>query len=219
MITKTFNEMMKIDVLPYCDYREAKDDKNKVIKVPYLNWAVCKKLLHEQGAEVVMFTPLVNEKGSSLFHTKRIFGEGDRTNQCYEVGVRIKIDDMEFDYRGPLMNGSNPVRDNSISQQRVWNSQARLFVKGVAMMTGLGFSLWIDEEKAEPKEGVADDLYFHDILRIKERIERLVSSKMDGGLSLEEIGKKTEIGEPDDVRELLRQCTKLYNFEGMLKTL
>jgi hypothetical protein len=216
---KSFEEMMKIDVTPYCDYRKARDDENGVIKVPYLNWAVCKKLLHENGAKKVVFSPLLNEHGSSLFHAERIFGEEGKTNQCYEVGVHVVIDDLEFDFRGPLMNGSNPVRDNSISQQRVWNCQARLFVKGVAMYTGLGFSLWLDEEKAEAQESVVDDLEFHDVRRVKERIERLVTIKLDGGLSLDEIAKGTEVGTADDVRELLRQCVKLYNFEGMLRAL
>lgn len=214
---KSYDELVKIDVRPLCDVRKAKDDRNKEIEVPYLNWAVCMKLLHENGAEKVVFSPLVNENGSSLFHTERVFGEGDKTNQCYEVGVHVVIDDLEFDFRGPLMNGSNPVRDNSISQQRVWNCQTRLFVKGVAMYTGLGFNLWLDEEKCDFGP-VEDDLSVHNILKIKERIERLITIKLDGGLTLEEIAKKTEIGaDADDVREVIRYCTKLYNFEGMLK--
>ena len=217
---KSYSELVKIDVTPFCDLREAKDEHNKTIKVPYLNWAVCKKLLHENGAEKVVFQPLVNENGSSLFHTERIFGTDDKTNQCYEVGVHVIIDDLEFDFRGPLMNGSNPVRDNSISQQRIWNCQARLFVKGVAMYTGLGFNLWIDEEKQDPSDKVTDDLESHDIRKVKERLEQLVTVKMKGGLSLEDIAKGTEIGnDADDVRELIRSCTKLYNFEGMLRQL
>jgi len=216
---KNFAEMMKVDVTPYCDERDARDEKGKPFKVKYLNWAMCKKLLHENGAERVVFSPLVNEKGSSLFCTERIFGDGEKTNQCYEVGVHVVIDELEFDFRGPLMNGTNPVKDNSISQQRIWNCQARLFVKGVAMYTGLGFGLWLDEEKAEPKD-TGDDLSYHDICKIKERIERLVTTKLKGGLSLEEIAEKTGIGhEADDVRELIRACVKLYNFEGVLKSL
>ena len=46
----------------------------------------------------------------------------------------------------PVMNASNPVKDNSMSQQRVWNSMCRSFVKCVAINTGLGFDLWIKEE-------------------------------------------------------------------------
>lgn len=218
MLEKNFNEMMGIDVRPFCDYRDAKDDHGKIIKIPYLNWAMCKKLLHDNGAERVYFTPLVNKDGSSLFHTERVFGEGDKTNQCYEVGVHIVIDDLEFDQRGALMNGSNPVRDNSISQQRIWNCQTRLFVKGVAMMTGLGFGLWIDEEKMEKPESVTDDLEFHQVMKVKQRIEENITRLMKGGYTLEQIAEKTGIGnEADDVREMLRSLTKVYNFEGMLK--
>ena len=36
---KSWNEMRKLDVLPFCDKREAKDDNVRKIEVPYLNWA------------------------------------------------------------------------------------------------------------------------------------------------------------------------------------
>ena len=45
-----------------------------------------------------------------------------------------------------MLNGSNPVKDNSMTQQRVWNSMCRSFVKCVAIHTGLGFNLWLKEE-------------------------------------------------------------------------
>ena len=48
--------------------------------------------------------------------------------------------------QSPVMNGANPVKDNSMSQQRVWNSMCRSFVKCVAIHTGLGFDLWLKEE-------------------------------------------------------------------------
>lgn len=46
---KPFHELIKLDVRPYCDVRDAKDESGKVIKVPYLSWAKCIKLLHEQA--------------------------------------------------------------------------------------------------------------------------------------------------------------------------
>ena len=49
---KNYDELVKIDVTPYCDLRDAKDDKGKPIKVPYLNWAKCKELLHENACDV-----------------------------------------------------------------------------------------------------------------------------------------------------------------------
>ena len=44
---KPFHELIKLDVRPYCDVRDAKDESGKIIKVPYLSWAKCIKLLHE----------------------------------------------------------------------------------------------------------------------------------------------------------------------------
>lgn len=140
MSLKSFKELYEIDVQPYCEQREAKDDKGNKIKVPYLNWARCKQLLHENGAQVVYFEPCVNEQGSSLFMSDAVFTDKNGiTNRCYEVRVKIVIDDLQFEAQFPLMNGSNPVKDNSLTQQRLWNAQTRAFVKGVAMRTGLGF--------------------------------------------------------------------------------
>ena len=148
---KSFEELRKIDVLPYCDMREAKDDKGRKIEVPYLNWAKCIDLLHEHGAKKVYFTPLTNANGSSLFMSDIAFAKDSDSapNRCYEVAIEIVIDDEKFVVRGPVMNGSNAVRDNSMSQQRVWNSQTRTFVKGVAIHTGLGFDLWCKSEEKE----------------------------------------------------------------------
>jgi hypothetical protein len=44
---KPYSELVKIDVLPFCEVRETKDENGKKIKVPYLNWAKCKELLHK----------------------------------------------------------------------------------------------------------------------------------------------------------------------------
>jgi hypothetical protein len=57
MALKPFNELVKVDVLPYCDTRGAKDESGKTIKVPYLSWAKCAKLLHDNGAESVWYAP------------------------------------------------------------------------------------------------------------------------------------------------------------------
>ena len=63
---RSYAEMRKIDVLPYCEMREAKDYSGKQIQVPYLNWARCMDLLHANGAEKVLFEPVVGANGSSL---------------------------------------------------------------------------------------------------------------------------------------------------------
>ena len=187
MALKSYDEMRKIDISKYTEKRDDMD---------YLNWAKCVDLLHENGAEKVYFTPIKNESGSSLFMTNKVFTDSKgNTNQCYEVGVHVVIDDLEFDYTGALMNGANPVKDNSMSQQRVWNCQTRLFVKGVAIHTGLGFDLWLKEEKEIAKNDKDDDLSKHSILACKERLEQLITLKLQGGLTKEDICTALKIDE------------------------
>ena len=188
MAIKSYAEMRKIDVLPFCDLREAQDDKKRTIKVPYLNWAKCKELLHQNGAEVVYFEPCVNASGSSLFMSNQVFTDKNGiTNRCYEVRVKIVIDDLEFEAQYPLMNGSNPVKDNSLTQQRVWNAQTRAFVKGVAMRTGLGFGLWLDD--MDDKDSGEEDLSKHNIFAIRERMQQSYTKLVKRGLSTSEIAK------------------------------
>lgn len=195
MAIKSWKEMYDIDVLPVCEKREAKDDKGKKIQVPYLNWAMCMKLLHDNGAETVYFEPCVNEKGSSLFMSDQTFiDKNDVTNRCYEVRVKIVIDDLEFEAQYPLMNGSNPVRDNSMTQQRVWNAQTRAFVKGVAMRTGLGFSLWVKNDEAGDAPSV-EDLSSHSIFAIRERMQTKCTELVKRGMTTKEISQKLGINE------------------------
>ena len=188
MAIKNYAEMRKIDVLPFCDQREAKDDKGRTIKVPYLNWAKCKELLHQNGAEVVYFEPCVNANGSSLFMSDQVFTDSKgNTNRCYEVRVKVVIDDLIFEAQYPLMNGSNPVKDNSLTQQRLWNAQTRAFVKGVAMRTGLGFGLWLDD--MDDKDVGEEDLSKHNIYAIRERMQQQYTKLVKRGLSTGEIAK------------------------------
>lgn len=136
---KSYEEMRKVDVTPYCEERDG---------LLYLNWAKCIALLHEHGAEKVYWIPIPDEKtGSSLRMSEQTFTDKNSvTNRCYETRIRVVIDDSEYEMQSPVMNGSNPVKDNSMNQQRVWNSMCRSFVKCVAMHTGLGFNLWLKEE-------------------------------------------------------------------------
>lgn len=136
---KKFDEMRKVDVLPFCEKRDG---------MLYLNWAKCIDILHEHGAEKVYFVPIPNERtGGSLYYSDVIFTDKNGvTNRAYETRIKVVIDDAEYIMQSPVMNGSNPVKDNSMSQQRVWNSMCRSFVKCVAIHTGLGFNLWLKEE-------------------------------------------------------------------------
>lgn len=139
MALKSYEEMRKIDVRPYCEERDG---------MMYLNWAKCMALLHENGARKVNWLPIPDERtGTSLRMVDTVFTDSKgNTNRCYETRIKVIIDDDEYEMQTPVMNGSNPVKDNSMSSQRVWNSMCRAFVKCVAIHTGLGFDLWLKEE-------------------------------------------------------------------------
>lgn len=205
MSIKTYAEMRKVDVSSYTEKRDGND---------YLNWAMCKELLHQNGAEVVYFEPCVNENGSSLFMSEQVFTDGKgNSNRCYEVRVHIVIDDLEFDAQFPLMNGSNPVKDNSMSQQRVWNAQTRAFVKGVAIRTGLGFDLWLKND-IEGKS-TEDDLSKHSLFACKERTQIAYTKLIKKGMSTKDIAEKLGKSE-DEVKALFTYYEILDRFEKEL---
>lgn len=215
---KSWAEMRKIDVRPFCDVRKAKDDNGRAIDVPYLNWAKCKELLHQNGAEVVYFEPCTNANGSSLFMADQVFTDKNGvTNRCYEVRVKIVIDDLTFEAQYPLMNGSNPVKDNSMTQQRLWNAQTRAFVKGVAMRTGLGFGLWVDGGEDSGDDG-GDDLSRHSLFAIKERMQIAYTNAIKKGLSTKDIAERLNMTE-DGVKSYFAFFTALDQFEKGLNAL
>jgi hypothetical protein len=147
---KSYEELRKIDVKPYCEERDG---------MLYLNWAKCIALLHEYGAKTVYWVPIPDEKtGTSLRMTDVIFTDSKgNVNRCYETRILVVIDENEYEMQSPVMNGSNPVKDNSMSQQRVWNSMCRSFVKCVAIHTGLGFDLWLKEEMKPFATGIPQE--------------------------------------------------------------
>lgn len=209
---KSYEELRKIDVSDFTEEREGAE---------YLNWAKCIDLLHQNGAEQVYFIPLVNEKGSSLFMSENTFetgaGNTKKTNRCYETRIEIHIDDKIYLMHSPVMNGANPVQDNSMTQQRVWNSMCRSFVKGVAIYTGLGFDLWLKEEDRISKQK-EDDLSKHDIFKIKERCQIIYTQKMKDGLTTKEIAEKLHKTE-DEVKALFTYFDTLSNFERDLSNI
>lgn len=208
---KKYEELRKIDVSQWVEKRDGAD---------YLNWAKVIDLLHDNGAEKVYFEPVINEyTNSSLYMTEQEFKDSKgNINRVYETAVKIVIDDIEFIQRGPVMNGSNPVKDNSMSQQRLWNCQTRLFVKGVAIRTGLGFDLWLKDELKTEKENWEDDLQRHDIFKIKERVQQIYTQKMKEGLSVKEIAERLHKTE-DEVKALFSYFDTLSNFERDLSNI
>lgn len=199
-----FDELRKKDLSKYIIKRDEAD---------YINWAVIIDLLHEYGAKKVYFEPIVNDKGSSLYMTDQTFTDSKgNTNRVYETAVKIVIDDLEFIQRGPVTNGANPVKDNSMTQQRLWNCQTRLFVKGVAIRTGLGFNLWSRLEEEDEKQSFEIDINMHDISRIKERTQIEYTNLLKKGLTVKEIASKLNRTE-DEVKALFSYYDTLNTFE------
>ena len=173
MFDKSFSEMMRVDVSKYVQKRDGAD---------YLPWAACKKMLHDNGADEVMFWPVPGPDGSTLRKSDMAFTDKNGVaNRCYEVLVHIKVDGLEWETAYPVINGNNPVKDNSMSQLRVHNAIRRAFVKGVAERTGLGFGLWLDVDDL-PEE--VDDLSKHSLFKCKQRLTELITAKINQGIPL-----------------------------------
>jgi hypothetical protein len=173
-------------------------------------------LLHQNGAEAVYFTPLLNEKGHSLFMSEAVFeNEKGQKNRCYEVRVEVVIDDKKIIMNYPLLNGTYIVRDDTINQLRVSNAQARAFVKAVAIHTGLGFDLWLKEEAPEATD---DDLSYHNVFKVKERIERLITLKLQNGLDTRDLYSALGINEKQ-FNQIMQYPAQLNKLEQMVKSL
>ena len=139
----------------------------------------------------------------------------DNTGEIQVQGVTI--DDDVFEFQGPVMNGSNPVKDNSMSQQRLWNCQCRLFVKAVAIHTGLGFDLWVKNEDTESKE--AAQTYTHDIRKVKDQVNQLITAiQKESSMSLADIAEKMNRSEAE-LKTWIRQYDILYAFEHNLEVI
>ena len=215
MALKPFNELIKIDVLPFCDMRDAKNEDGKTIKVPYLSWGKCVKLLHENGAEAVWYTPVeCPDTHTYLWPQAKVTTSKGRDTECWFVRVKIHIDDLEFTYDAPLLNGSLVVYADTLNQLRINNALARTFVKGVAVRTGLGFDLWAESENDDG----ADDLSRHNIWAIKERIERLITVKERNGLDHRDLLSGLGINEKQ-LSVIMQYFSKIASFESAVSKL
>jgi len=214
---KKFDELYKIDVMPFCKTKKGKDDNGKVIDIPYLNWGKCAELLRDNGAERVYYIPLKNEEGSYLFTSREVHNKDGRTTGCYFVSVEVHIDDLVFTQDLPLMNGNLVVYDDTLNQLRISNAHARAFVKGVAIHTGLGFSLWVNDNDDDKTEG--EDLSIHNIFKIKQRIEQRFTELMKRGMSQAEICEKCGLKEKDVGAILGKYMNGIIYLEDALKKL
>ena len=204
---KSWNEMRSLDISKYVKQRD---------KADYLPWADCLKLLYDNGAEEVRFEALVDANGSSLFMSEETFSAKDKgSNRCYEVRLAVEIDYNPYFISYPVMNGINAVRDNLMNQNAVHKAQMRAFVKCVAINTGLGFDLWMDDADIEND---ADDLSKHNLWAIKERMQQAYTRAIKKGMSTGDIAKAVNKTE-DEVRILFTYFDQLNRFEQELNAL
>ena len=204
---KSFNEMRKVDVTPHVKQRDGAD---------YLPWATVVDLLHDNGAEKVWYQPLQNENGSSLFMSEHTFTDkSGNINRCYEVRIEVTVDDDTFVYSYPLLNGINPVKDNSLNQNVVHKAIQRAFVKAIAVRYGLGFSLWSKEEIEDTSE---EDLYKHSLDAIKLRFQQTYTEKLQKHMSAEDIAKGLNMT-VDEVKVIFTYFDQLKRFETALQKL
>ena len=207
MAIKSWNEMRKLEIDQYVKKRDGAD---------YLPWAECLKLLYDNGAEKVLFEPLTDDRGSSLFMSEQVFTDKNGgTNRCYEVRIKVTIDDKEYHFSYPVLNGINAVRDILMNQNAVHKAQMRAFVKCVAINTGLGFDLWRDDSDIENE---VDDLSKHNLFSIKERMQQAYTKAIKKGMSTKDIAtavNKTE----DEVRIIFTYFDQLHRFEQELNFL
>lgn len=200
MFDKSFNEMYAVDVSQWLKAREKTPD------VKYLPWTACKKILHDYGAEQVMFWPVPGPDGCTLRKSELEFlDKNGVANRCYEVLVHIKVDQLEWETTYPVLNENNPVKDNSMNQLRVHNAVRRAFVKGVAERLGLGFSLWMKDDDLPEQEPV-EDLSKHSLAKCKQRLTELVTAKINAGIPLNIMADRLGMDE-----DTLRGKFSLYN--------
>ena len=205
---KSFNEMRKVDVSTYIKKRDGAD---------YLPWATVVDLLHEHGAEKVWYQPLQNENGSSLFMSEQTFTDkSGNINRCYEVRIEVTVDDDTFTYSYPLLNGINPVKDNSLNQNVVHKAIQRAFVKAIAVRYGLGFTLWSKEEFEDTSE--SEDLSKHHLWAIRERFQEEYTRLIKKGMTSNEIAQALEMT-TDEVKLHFSFFDSLDRFEKKMQKL
>lgn len=185
MAIKTFSELVGLDLSKDVSKKPVfkKDQQTgkykQVGELDYLNWADCLSLLYQNGAEKVLFGNVRSGADHPLF---LINGAAP----FVRVYVEIDRDRRELDF--PVIDGSNDISMEKLKQSDIHNATQRGFVKCVAINWGLGLSLWQREDKeAEKRRKPSDDLEFHNIMAIKTRVDRFITSKLQSGMSMDDI--------------------------------
>lgn len=184
MAIKSFHELYQLELgsrvskKPVFKYDKAQGKSVKTgQELDYISWPDCLVLLYENGAEKVQYGNITNADGHSLFLSN---------GALPEVRVFVEVDGDRRELTYPVIDGTKDIPMDKIVQSDVHNATQRAFVKCVAVNWGLGLSLWQKEEKAKPTNPV-DDLSIHNIYAIKQRVEQLLTARLQNGLAMPDL--------------------------------
>lgn len=215
-MVKPFGEMLRLDLDTYVSKKpvfkknKASGQYDKVGELDYLNWADCLMLLHENGAESVRFGNVKSAGDHPVF----LLNGGV---PFVRVFVEVDGDRRELDY--PVIDGSANVTVEKMTQGDVHNATQRGFVKCVAINWGLGLSLWQKEERDEAqRRRPEDNLEYHNIMAIKTRVERYITGKLQGGMSMEDILSILQLSQAQ-YRNIMKYFDGIAAFEQRLARL
>lgn len=183
MAIKSFSELMQLNLKEHISkkpiLKKEGGEWKKIGELDYLSWPDCLWLLHQNGAEKVVYGNVRSGADHPLFLI-------DGRAPFVRVYVEVDGDRRELDY--PVIDGARDISMDKLVQSDIHNATQRGFVKCVAINWGLGLSLWQKEENEEGKRRKpSDDLEFHSIIAIKERVNRFITSKLQGGMSMEDV--------------------------------
>lgn len=183
MAIKSFSELIQLNLKENISkkpiLKKEGGEWKKIGELDYLSWPDCLWLLHENGAEKVVYGNVRSGADHPLFLI-------DGRAPFVRVYVEVDGDHRELDY--PVIDGARDISMDKLLQSDIHNATQRGFVKCVAINWGLGLSLWQKEENEEGKRRKpSDDLEFHNIMAIKERVNRFITSKLQGGMSMEDV--------------------------------
>ena len=213
MAIKHFPELMGLDLSSYISKKPVfkKDQQTgkykQVGELDYLNWADCLSLLYQNGAEKVLFGNVRSGADHPLFLINGIA-------PFVRIYVEIDGDRRELDF--PVIDGSSDISIDKLKQSDIHNATQRGFVKCVAINWGLGLPLWKREDKeAEAQRKPHDNLEFHNIMAIKTRVERFISGKLQGGMSMDDILSCMNLSERD-FNSYMGFFDRIARFESLL---
>lgn len=183
MAIKSFSDLMQLNLKENISkkpiLKKEGGEWKKIGELDYLSWPDCLWLLHQNGAEKVVYGNVRSGADHPLFLI-------DGRAPFIRVYVEVDGDRRELDY--PVIDGSRDISMDKLVQSDIHNATQRGFVKCVAINWGLGLSLWQKEEKEDGnRRKPSDDLEFHNIMAIKERVNRFITSKLQGGMSMEDV--------------------------------